>query len=73
MAQPISIYLFISQGLMDWNGEMIIYYTFITKFCTVDLSFKILRDIFVRSSILELILNEHSCTRSEYTWNRIQL
>ena len=45
MAQPFSIYLFTSQGLMDWNSEMIFYHIFIKKICTVDMSFKILRDI----------------------------
>lgn len=44
--------LFISQGLMDSTSEMIIYYIFITKFCT-----EVLRQTFMwyfmRSNILE--------------------
>ena len=37
--------LFISQGLLDSAREMIIYYIFITKFCTEVLRLKLLRGI----------------------------
>ena len=37
--------LFISQGLLDSASEMIIYYIFITKFCTEVLRLKLLRGI----------------------------
>ena len=37
--------LFISQGLLDSTSEMIIYYIFITKFCTEVLRLQLLRGI----------------------------